>query len=220
MLQMLTRRDRDAGNPAFVEMFRARARVFRDRMGWDVKVKHGLEVDRFDDDHDPVYLVTREPEGPLTASLRLLPTTGETMLSSEFRHFFHDDVDVTDPRTWECTRFCVHPLDATGRASSRTAAAELLLGLCDLGVRSGLEHIIGVYDASMIGVYKRLGWSPEPVARSREEVGNLYVGLWRVSEEASDCLSSRLRKMRSDADCHHPPFHPEYPRAITSEISH
>lgn len=30
------------------EMYKLRARVFQDRMGWDVKVRNGREMDEFD----------------------------------------------------------------------------------------------------------------------------------------------------------------------------
>ncbi len=198
MLQILTRRDRETASSYFTQIFRARALVFRDRMGWDVTVEGGLEIDRFDDEHDPIYLAVKEEGDVLTGSLRLLPTTSETMLSSEFQHFFNEDLDICSPSIWECTRFCVHPLGEAGHASSQTAAVELLSGLCRLSLKSGIEHIMGVYDVSMIGVYRRIGWSPAPLARSRPEIGNLYVGLWEVSEETDRRLEQRLKAMRKD----------------------
>lgn len=202
MLQILTRRDRDSASSYFAQMFRARALVFRDRMGWNVTVEEGLEIDRFDDEHDPIYLAVKEADDVLTGSLRLLPTTSETMLSSEFRHFFDDDIDICSPSVWECTRFCVHPAVHAGHASSPTAAIELLSGLSRLGLASGIENIMGVYDASMIGVYRRIGWSPTPLARSRPEIGNLYVGLWEVNEGNDQRLEQRLREAR-DKDKKH-----------------
>lgn len=38
------------------EMFRLRARVFRDRLKWDVVVTDGMERDRYDDE-GPVYMI-------------------------------------------------------------------------------------------------------------------------------------------------------------------
>lgn len=200
MLQILTRRDRNAASSYFTQMFRARALVFRDRMGWDVNVEGGLEIDRFDDEHDPIYLAVKEGDDELTGSLRLLPTTSETMLSSEFQHFFNEDLDICSPSIWECTRFCVHPPLQAGHPPSQTAAVELLSGLCRLSLKSGIEHIMGVYDASMIGVYRKIGWSPTPLARSRPEIGNLYVGIWEVNEESDQRLEQRLRMMRGKDD--------------------
>ncbi|NYT33690.1 acyl-homoserine-lactone synthase [Rhizobium sp. WYCCWR 11128] len=195
MLRILTRDMLETDRHAFDEMFRARAAVFRDRLGWQVDVKDQWERDRYDEAEDPVYLVTQRPSGTLTGSLRLLPTTGATMLKSEFRHFFDQPIDVDSPTTWECTRFCVHPLAGhIDQYSSRAVATELLSGLCDLALDTGIESIVAVYDVAMIGVYRRIGWRPTPLARSRPEIGNLYVGLWDVT--ADNCRTLRVNLSR------------------------
>ena len=54
------------------EMFRLRARVFRDRLRWDVQVVDGKERDKYDDEW-PVYLVYADDElRKVKGSLRLL----------------------------------------------------------------------------------------------------------------------------------------------------
>jgi acyl homoserine lactone synthase len=63
------------------QMFRLRARVFAERLKWDVTVIDGKERDRFDD-LGPVYLIHTDEEGrTVRGSLRLLPTTGPTLLA-------------------------------------------------------------------------------------------------------------------------------------------
>lgn len=196
MLRILTRDHLETDGRAFDQMFRARAAVFHDRLGWRVSVEEGWEKDHYDDTEDPVYLVTEGSSGTLTGSLRILPTTGATMLKSEFRHFFDHPVDVDSPTTWECTRFCVHPVvQQSDQQLSRSVATELLSGLCDLALDAGIESIVGVYDAAMAGVYRRLGWMPTPLARSRPEVGDLYVGLWEVNSEKREALRSKLSQL-------------------------
>ncbi|KAB1084039.1 GNAT family N-acetyltransferase [Neorhizobium galegae] len=200
MLRILTRDMLEAEQHAFDEMFRARAAVFRDRLGWQVDVQDQCERDRYDEAEDPVYLVTQRSSGTLTGSLRLLPTTGATMLKSEFRHFFDQPIDVDSPTTWECTRFCVHPLAGhIDQHSSRAVATELLSGLCDLALDTGIESIVGVYDVAMIGVYRRIGWRPTPLARSRPEIGDLYVGLWDVTAQNCQTLRANLSRLLEQA---------------------
>ncbi|EJC80780.1 N-acyl-L-homoserine lactone synthetase [Rhizobium leguminosarum bv. trifolii WSM2297] len=196
MLRILTKDMLETDRRAFDEMFRARAAVFRDRLGWQVDVRDQCERDRYDETEDPVYLVAQRPSGTLTGSLRLLPTTGATMLKSEFRGFFDQPIDVESPGCWECTRFCVHPptQDADPH-SARTVATELLSGLSDLALDTGIERVVGVYDAAMIGVYRRIGWRPTPLARSRPEIGNLYVGLWDVTGDNSRILQANLSRL-------------------------
>ena len=65
-------------------MFRLRARVFRDRLRWDVEVRDGRERDRYDD-KGPVYIIYTDDEArEVKGCLRLLPTTGPTLLKEFF----------------------------------------------------------------------------------------------------------------------------------------
>lgn len=66
------------------EMFRLRARIFLDRLGWDVQVRDGKERDKYDD-KGPIYLIYTDDEArEVKGSLRLLPTTGPTLLADFF----------------------------------------------------------------------------------------------------------------------------------------
>ena len=66
------------------QMFRLRARVFHDRLRWKVQVIDGMERDRYDRE-DPVYILyTDEMQQRLIGSLRLLPTTGPTLVADYF----------------------------------------------------------------------------------------------------------------------------------------
>jgi acyl homoserine lactone synthase len=190
MILTLTAKDNSKGHPAFDAMFRARAEVFHDRLGWAVCVKDGYEIDKYDREADPVYLVSQDAVGEFTGSLRLLPTTGETMLRNDFGQMFNDDVDIASPTAWECTRFCLHP--SAHPIAKKYAATDLLHGLCKLALSSGIEHIIGVYGAEMEVVYRRLGWSPEPISKSKPQFGSLYVGLWTASSDNLEKLRLKL----------------------------
>jgi N-acyl-L-homoserine lactone synthetase len=196
MIISLTNAERRSHAEVFREMFRARAAVFHDRLNWNVRLRDGEEVDHYDDDEDPVYLVSLDSLGRPTGSLRLLPTTGETMLCNEFASFFDEPVDVRDPLTWECTRFCVHPQSGRfERDLTQRVSSELLIGLCELALSSGIERIVGLYDRAMTRVYRRIGWSPEPLAFARPEVGKLMVGIWQVSNAAVEEMQSRAEQL-------------------------
>ncbi len=88
MIKILTKADRNACPALFDVMYRARARHFHDRLGWTVKVRDGWEIDRYDEVEDPVYLMALDQAGRATGSLRILPTTGATMLKAEFADLF------------------------------------------------------------------------------------------------------------------------------------
>jgi acyl homoserine lactone synthase len=167
-------------------MFRARAAVFSERLGWNVTVVDGRETDRFDA-INPLYLIaTDDSTGTICGSLRLLPTTGPNMLKECFAELFDEPVDIESATIWECTRFCLHPnvdVRASATGAMRTTW-ELMLGICEVGLRAGISQIQGVYDQSMVRVYKKTRWTPTPITRTGR-LGSLpvFVGLWDVDEE-------------------------------------
>ena len=192
MIITLSQDDRIEHPALFDQMFQSRAAVFHDRMGWDVVVKDGHEVDRYDEEADPVYLLAVDEHQQVQGSLRLLATTGPTMLRSEFRHFFEDDVDVTAPTIWECTRFCVPPVLGRTEQDVGIVSAELLIGLCELCLASGIEFVVGVYDTPMTRIYARIGWCPEVLARARPKIGNIAAGIWEATPAALSTMRQRL----------------------------
>ena len=89
------------------EMFRLRARVFHDHLRWDVQVADGKERDKYDDE-GPVYLIhTDDEKQKVKGSLRLLPTTGPTVLADFFSDTLPSAAHLSAPSIWECTRFCL-----------------------------------------------------------------------------------------------------------------
>ena len=192
MIITLSQDDRIEHPALFDQMYQSRAAVFHDRLGWDVVVKDGHEVDRYDEEADPVYLLAVDEHQQVRGSLRLLATTGPTMLQSEFRYFFDDDVDVAAPTIWECTRFCVPPVLGWTEQDVGKVFAELLIGLCELCLASGIEFVVGVYDTAMTRIYARIGWSPEVLARARPEIGNISAGIWEATPAALSTMRQRL----------------------------
>lgn len=173
-------------DPSFDAMFVGRAQVFVDRLGWPLVVgEDGREIDQFDA-LDPLYLMAHDRTGQLAGSMRLMPTTGPTLLTEVFLDTFDEPVDVRSAMVWEATRFCIHPgaREATPTRMNR-ATAELCQGLAEVGLMAGLSHIIGIYEDRMRKVYDRIGWRPECLATSRAgHPTTLHVGLWEVSEAA------------------------------------
>ena len=112
-------------------MFRLRARVFRDRLKWDVAVVDGMERDRYDEE-GPVYLIYTDQEQKIVkGSLRLLPTTGPTLLAEFFSDTMPAAAKLSAPSIWECTRFCLDEtlLDNGSREEMAFASGVLFAGL-------------------------------------------------------------------------------------------
>ncbi|GAA0672040.1 acyl-homoserine-lactone synthase [Kitasatospora atroaurantiaca] len=115
-------------------MFRLRHQVFHERLRWQVRSRNGRERDSFDD-LDPVYVIGCHTEsGTVTASLRMLPTTGPYMLRDVFPQALRGAPAPCDPQTWEISRLCVtRPAHVRGSGYELTqrllaAAAEYAAG--------------------------------------------------------------------------------------------
>ncbi len=167
------------------EMFKLRARVFKDRLQWDVHVEDGKEIDVFDD-ADPLYILSvNNTTGHLEGSVRLLPTTGPNMLRDVFSVLLPDGMVVESPIIWESSRFCIEPDTARlveGRIHRVTT--ELLCGLVEVGLRAGLSHIVSVYDARMARIFKASN-CPADVIGVPTRIGRVmtYAGLFEINEE-------------------------------------
>lgn len=186
-MKILKSNDREEYPELFTQMFRGRTRVFHERLQWPVTVEKDLEIDFYDRELDPTYILDLDDRGDVRGSLRLLPTTGSTMIQREFVDFFDEPVDVIDPSMWECTKFCVH----SGESGT---SIRLLIALHDLCTSSGIERIIGLYELQMERVYAHLGWEPERLARAKPGYGNLAVGVWTVHAAALHRMKTNLAR--------------------------
>jgi acyl homoserine lactone synthase len=165
------------------QMFRLRARVFRDRLGWDVQVADGKERDKYDDEA-PVYLIYADDKASeVRGCLRLLPTTGPTVLADFFSDTLPDAVSLSAPSIWECTRFCLDDrLLAKGNQDMYFASAVLIAALGDLAIKAGIESILGNFDSTMLRIYRGIGCEVD-VLGSTERYGTpIYLGLFPVSQ--------------------------------------
>lgn len=160
-----------AGLPTLRDtMFRDRATQFRERLDWQVSVDaDGFETDVYDG-RNPLYVIWQRPDGRHGGSMRFLPTTGDTMMNDHFSHL--TGAEIRHPLIWECTRFCLAP-DAEPRIS-----AALMLGALEVGLGFSLTDIVGVFDARMVRIYRRLGWEPTVLGTQGSGRAAISAGLW------------------------------------------
>jgi N-acyl-L-homoserine lactone synthetase len=173
------------------QMFRQRARIFHDRLGWDVIVKDGKERDRFDDEN-PVYIIYTDDAGrKVKGSLRLLPTTGPTLLADFFSDTVPDAAHLAAPTIWECTRFCLdEDIWQKDKEDILFASTVLLVALGDLAVLAGIESIIGNFDASALHLWRRIGCEVEILGSTARYGRPVYLGLHPISA----AIVSRIKK--------------------------
>jgi N-acyl-L-homoserine lactone synthetase len=178
------------------EMFRLRARVFRDQLGWDVEVAEGKERDKYDN-YGPVYLIYTDDEiRVVKGSMRLLPTTGPTLLADIFSDTLPDGVHLSAPTIWECTRFCLdyRLLGGGNREQLQLASAVLIAALGEIAISAGIESILGNFDNLMLRLYRRIGCKVDVLGSTRRFGRPIYLGLFPISEPI---LSNVKRKLKS-----------------------
>ena len=175
------------------EMFRMRARVFSNRLGWDVNVKDGRERDRFDDE-SPVYIIDHSINGDVAGSCRLLPTTGPTLLSEVFRDTIPNGALMSSPSIWECTRFCVDYLPASkaDRKNVTQCAARLFSAIGKVCMAAGVETVIGNFDPTMFKIYARVGCKVESLGSTDKFGQTVHLGAFVVDKTLIDQLDRRL----------------------------
>ncbi|WP_425040802.1 acyl-homoserine-lactone synthase [Primorskyibacter sp. S187A] len=175
--------DQLADFPKLAEtMFRDRACQFKERLGWDVEVDdNGFERDQYDD-LKPLYVIWENADGTHGGSYRLLPTTGNCMVNDHFTHVM-DGSAIRSPFIWECTRFCL-----SKGAPSHVAAALVLAG-APFVQEFGIRHVVGVFDARMVRIYRMIGSSPEVLGSIGEGRDQISVGLWEFAQDAEGRVS-------------------------------
>ena len=166
-------------------MFKLRKEVFADQLGWSVSVTDDYERDRYDD-LGPVYLVwCDDNQERLYGCLRLMPTTGPTLLYDVFRATFPADIDLVSPGIWEGTRMCIDEKVVAADypdLSPVDAFSHLLLALCECALTHGIDTMISNYEPHMRRVYRKAGLNVDELGRS-DSYGRLPVccGLFEVS---------------------------------------
>lgn len=98
---------------ALAQMYRLRARIFGERMGWEVAVLSGMEIDEYDT-QSPHYMLLRDDADDVCGCWRLLPTQGRYMLRDTFGRLLHGQDAPASPRIWELSRFAIVSPERTG----------------------------------------------------------------------------------------------------------
>jgi acyl homoserine lactone synthase len=176
------------------QMFQTRARVFGDKLNWDVEITEGREFDKYDD-MGPVYILhTDEAATTVKASLRLLPTTGPTVLADFFSDTMPDAAHLSAPGIWECTRFCVdEDVVGYGHREQILASGALIAGLGEVAITAGIDSILGNFDSAMLRLYRRIGCEVEILGATHRYANPVYLGLFPVSDAILSNVRSRLK---------------------------
>jgi acyl homoserine lactone synthase len=185
------------------EMFELRARVFGGRLGWDVKIEDGKEIDEFD--HlDPAYVIGLDDGGNVVAAVRALQTTGPHMLSDVFSAILDGEAPLRSATVWESTRFCVDTQRLNrgkDKNSVAYATSELMVGSLEYAKNAGIQDIITVIDPVMDRVLKRSDNAPYDYVGKKVQMGKVPA-----LAALLDCSDERISRVRNFADIRHNVF--------------
>ncbi len=176
------------------QSFRLRKKVFADKLGWAVAVSGSRERDRYDD-LQPAYLLwCDEEKQQLFGCVRLMPTTGPTLLYDVFRETFPDACDLVAPGIWEGTRMCIDEDAIAPDMRPDRAFCLLLLALCEVALDSGIHTMISNYEPHMKRVYHKAGAELGELGRS-DGYGRFPVccGAFEVSNRVLAAMREKLK---------------------------
>ncbi|MGH6709266.1 MAG: acyl-homoserine-lactone synthase [Bradyrhizobium sp.] len=167
------------------EMYRLRRRVFKDRLDWSVSVSGDLELDVYDA-LDPTYLVVMNG-ADLIGCVRLLPTTGPTMLADTFPVLLGETTSPRSDRILESSRFCVDTARAAAVAENGLNRATFVLfaAMIESLRAAGADSIVTVTDTRMERILRRAGWPLERIAPPQQIGPTMALaGYLHASDEA------------------------------------
>lgn len=140
-------------------MYRLRAKVFKERMGWDVPILDGMEVDGYDA-LDPYYMMISEPDNKpgnrVRGCWRLLPTEGPYMLKDTFPELLHGHAAPAYAHVWELSRFAIET-SCCRSFGFANLALESMREIVTFGDRMGIERYVTVTTTAIERLLRRAG---------------------------------------------------------------
>lgn len=136
-----------------------RARVFSDRLGWEVAVTAGCEADDFDALR-PTYILATTSGNQLAGGARLLPALGPTMVADVFPSLLPNGRLDAHTCMIESSRFCVDTTlaEGGGEGSIHEATLTMFAGIIEWCMTNGFTEIVTVTDLRFERILARVGW--------------------------------------------------------------
>ena len=136
------------------EMHTLRAKVFRGRLGWEVPVLSGMEIDGYDA-LEPRYMLMRDGE-TLRGCWRLLPTEAPYMLKDSFPQLLDGQEAPSDPHIWELSRFAIET-EGAGSYGFSEMTMESIEAIIRHAHERGLSRYVTVTTTAIERMLRRAG---------------------------------------------------------------
>jgi acyl homoserine lactone synthase len=176
------------------DMYRLRLSACRVRGDRPPGVANQLAIVDYFDSLDPLYVLALDDAERIVGALRLLPTTGETMLNDALGPRSPGHARIESPLIWEASRLT---LCASEDCQSRQplidrAIGEIGVALTGIAKNAALTHVIGVFDSGAHRSLSLRGCAGEALAPPMSLDGSeYYVALYEV-DPATDAQFLRL----------------------------
>ena len=176
------------------EMYDLRLSAARARLDRPLGAVNRLAVVDYFDSLDPLYLLALDDVERIVGTLRLLPTTGVTMLNDAFAAPSTQRPRIESPLIWEASRLT---LDVSENCRSKhqiidRAIGEIGVALNEIAKNAALTHVIGVFDSGAHRSLSLRGCAGEALAPPMSLDGSeYYVALYEV-DPATDAQFLRL----------------------------
>ncbi|YCI06411.1 acyl-homoserine-lactone synthase TraI (plasmid) [Ensifer sp. D2-11] len=174
-----------------------RARIFADRLGWEVNVAGGCESDAFDD-LLPTYILAVSSNGRVVGCARLLPALGPTMVANVFPSLLSAGHLNAHSSMVESSRFCVDTSLAEGRGggSIHEATLTMLAGIIEWSVANRFTEIVTVTDLRFERIPARVGWPLQRIGEPRT-IGTTVAVAGTLPARADTFMKLRPANYRS-----------------------
>ena len=137
------------------DMHVLRAKVFKDRMGWEVPVLAGMEIDGYDA-LEPHYMVIRDDDNKVCGTWRMMPTEGPYMLKDTFSQLLHGAPAPEHERVWELSRFAIETGgDSSFGFAERAMAA--MRGIVEFADKQGIDKYVTVTTTAIERLLRHTG---------------------------------------------------------------
>lgn len=132
-----------------------RAKVFRDRMGWEVPVLDGMEIDGYDA-LEPHYMVIRDDASQVCGCWRMMPTEGPYMLKDTFPQLLHGAPAPVDGQVWELSRFAIET-EGDSKFGFAERALAAMRGIVTFADQHGIRKYVTVTTTAVERLLRHTG---------------------------------------------------------------
>lgn len=137
------------------QLYRLRKRTFSDRLNWNVKCRHDMEFDEFDNS-STIYILGVY-RGQLICSVRFISLKKPNMINHTFNNYFSD---VKLPMVGvESSRFFVDKMSAKRLGENNFSFSKaLFLAMVSWAKFNNYEGIYTIVSRPMLIILRRTGW--------------------------------------------------------------